>query len=293
MLSKDAREKEKQEEYDHFYNSTDTQNINGATNKQCMYLTRSILKTGTNVEWGVEEDQGYDSLIRTSIYQKAQSMKDNKYEKNGVLQSGSNEFILHELHSGNIPKGNSQYIRYAFSARTCNSPLEGNLICLNCDKAKKAFRTICRKRYRQDAKEIHSCTNNTKIVHSSPTKALKKIETVADSLHSLQKRNHYLELRLEEQRVKHGVSLKASMYGELFDDEAQKEADNIFNAKGKQLASKQLLSRILWNQSLQATLDAKMKGKRQVRYHPIMIRFAMMIRHKLNRGTYDMSSEMV
>jgi len=35
------------------------------------------------------------------------------------------------------------------------------------------------------------------------------------------------------------------MYGELFDDEAQKEADNIFNAKGKQLASKQLLSRIL------------------------------------------------
>ncbi len=67
MLSKDAREKEKQEEYDHFYNSTDTQNINGATNKQCMYLTRSILKTGTNVEWGVEEDQGYDSLIRTSI----------------------------------------------------------------------------------------------------------------------------------------------------------------------------------------------------------------------------------
>ena len=209
MLSKDAREKEKQEEYDHIYNSTDTQNINGATNKQCMYLTRSILKTGTNVEWGVEEDQGYDSLIRTSIYQKAQSMKDNKYEKNGVLQSGSNEFILHELHSGNIPKGNSQYIRYAFSARTCNSPLEGNLICLNCDKAKKAFRTICRKRYRQDAKEIHSCTNNTKIVHSSPTKALKKIETVADSLHSLQKRNHYLELRLEEQRVKHGDDLVA------------------------------------------------------------------------------------
>ena len=46
MLSKDAGEKEKQEEYDHFYNSTDTQNINGATNKQCMYLTRSILKTG-------------------------------------------------------------------------------------------------------------------------------------------------------------------------------------------------------------------------------------------------------
>ena len=47
------------------------------------------------------------------------------------------------------------------------------------------------------------------------------------------------------------------------------------------------MSRLLWNQSLTATRDAKVKGKKQVRYHPIMIRFAMMIRSKLNRGTYD------
>ena len=40
----------------------------------------------------------------------------------------------------------------------------------------------------------------------------------------------------------------------------------------------------------EAALDAKTKGKTQVRYHPIMIRFAMMISTKLNRGTYDFVS---
>ena len=30
-----------------------------------------------------------------------------------------------------------------------------------------------------------------------------------------------------------------------------------------------------------------MKGYKQVCYHPIMIRFAMMIRSKMNKGSYD------
>jgi hypothetical protein len=86
---------------------------------------------------------------------------------------------------------------------------------------------LCRDRTIQDNKEIHPRTKNITIVNTSPTKALKKIETIASSLHSSQKRNFYLESCLEEQRVNHGVSLKASMYGNLFDEEAQQEADRI------------------------------------------------------------------
>lgn len=59
---------------------------------------------------------------------------------------------------------------------------------------------------------------------------------------------------------------------ELFDKEAQIEAENVLNSNGTCTAGKEFLSRIIWNQSLQATLDAKVKGKKQVRYHSIMIR---------------------
>ena len=129
-LSKKDRERTKLEDFDHFFNPTDTQNVN-ATDRQCMYLTRSIMKIGSkNVTWNQEEEEGYDSLIRTSIYQKGQRLKENKYEKHGILDS--NDLILRELYSGPLPKGISEYIRYAFSARTCTSPSEGKLICSNC-----------------------------------------------------------------------------------------------------------------------------------------------------------------
>ena len=34
-------------------------------------------------------------------------------------------------------------------------------------------------------------------------------------------------------------------------------------------------------------MDAKLKGKTQVMYYPIMIRFALMLRSKMNVGTYE------
>ena len=77
------------------------------------------------------------------------------------------------------------------------------------------------------------------------------------------------------------------MYGKLFDKEAQQEADQILNVEGKELVNKHVLSRIRWNQSMEATHVATIKGKNQVLYHPIMIRFAMMLRQKLNKGTYE------
>ena len=47
-------------------------------------------------------------------------------------------------------------------------------------------------------------------------------------------------------------------------------------------AGKPLSSRLQWNQSIEATLDVKIKRKKQVRYHPTMIRYAVMTHSKLN-----------
>ena len=41
---------------------------------------------------------------------------------------------------------------------------------------------------------------------------------------------------------------------------------------------------------MRTTRDAIVKGKKLVRYHPIVIRFVMMISSRLNKGTYDFIS---
>ena len=78
---------------------------------------------------------------------------------------------------------------------------------------------------------------------------------------------------------------------ELFDEKAEVEERNAMDSMGKKFSGKGLLARILWNQSATVTYDVKIKGKRQVRYHPIMVCFAIILRSKMNRGTYDFVSK--
>ena len=73
----------------------------------------------------------------------------------------------------------------------------------------------------------------------------------------------------------------------MFDEEAEVEDIKVINSNGELKAGKHLLERLLWNQSVIATRDAKSKGKTQVRCHPVMIRFSMMIRSKVNIGSYN------
>ena len=52
-------------------------------------------------------------------------------------------------------------------------------------------------------------------------------------------------------------------------------------------AGKKLLSRLLWNQLLIAARDTKLKDKKKVKYLSIMIRFALMLQSKINKGSND------
>ena len=50
-----------------------------SSSKTCVHLLRSVMGVGSKVVWGEEEEEeGYDSLIRTIIYKKAQLLKDNR-----------------------------------------------------------------------------------------------------------------------------------------------------------------------------------------------------------------------
>ena len=260
--------------------------------KRCIYLVRSVLMVGSNVVWGDEEEEGYNSLVRSSIHQKKNLLKENKHEVCGVLVSGQTEYVLKELYSGRVQKrGSHQYYRYAFASRNCSAPSNGELLCTHCDNIKKGLRRLCRLRYEYDNRTLHKNTKTSILMKASPSKTQKKIEMVVDNLRSVQKCNHYLNSRLEDQRKKDGVSIGIDKCSELFDESAEVEAKQILDSREEISANKDLLSRLLWNQSVQATIDAKMKGSKQVRYHPIMLRFAMMIKGKLNSGMYQFVSK--
>ena len=96
-LSKEARRSLQMEDDYHLvsFNS-------GGKATKCLHLIKSMMKLGKNVVWGSEEEEGYNSLVRTSIYNKGQALKDNNYVEHGVFVSGQTEYVLHELYSGRI-----------------------------------------------------------------------------------------------------------------------------------------------------------------------------------------------
>lgn len=84
--------------------------------------------------WGEKEEQGYNSLIRSSIYQKSQIPIDNKHEEYGLLLSSQTEYVLREIYSGTIQKRYQdiqQYTRFVFDSRHCSSLPDNQLICLD------------------------------------------------------------------------------------------------------------------------------------------------------------------
>ena len=89
-------------------------------------------------------------------------------------------------------------------------------------------------------------------------------------------------------RRKHGVSLNPTEYNEVFNEEQDKEFNTYRNCTK---VSKNELCRILWKQSMEATIDANRKGKTHVRYNPLMIRFAIILRQKLKGPLYKTLSD--
>ena len=184
--------------------------------------------------------------------------------EHGVFISGQTEYVLHELYSGRIQQRDNdimQYDRYVFASRLCSSPSDNEVVCGQCLAVRKQLRRLCRARFETGNKPMHKFTNTSSYVFASPSKAMVKIDMVKENLRSVQKSNVYLKSCLEKQREKHGISISMDKSVELFDVDADVEAKRILNSNGEHSAGKELLSRILWNQSVIATLDAKTKGK--------------------------------
>ena len=54
-------------------------NISFSSCNKSVCLVRSVTKMGLNMVWGEEVDDGYNALIRSSIYQKGQMLKFNRH----------------------------------------------------------------------------------------------------------------------------------------------------------------------------------------------------------------------
>lgn len=127
-LSQEARRVLQKEDKEHIlcFNSR-------LKDRRCIHLVRSVLKMGSNVIWGEEEEVGYNSLIEFCIYQKAQMPKDNKHEEYSVLVLGQTEYVLKEIYSGFIQKQSSniqQCTQYIFASKKCTYHSGNDLICI-------------------------------------------------------------------------------------------------------------------------------------------------------------------
>ena len=57
-------------------------------------------------------------------------------------------------------------------------------------------------------------------------------------------------MRLEKHREQNGILVKTENTNEFFDEKAEVEAEKILSSRDEKSADKNLLSRLLWNQSV-------------------------------------------
>ena len=265
----------------------------------CYLMRKDVLKIGAS-EWNDEYNVGYDILVKQAMRNKADAMKPTNSgnphlpkicNSDGMLWHKKKEhyyisyFLIKARPTRKKYKSKHNVCDdYAFCSPGCNhGHVDMNsLLCPECDKLRKDLRRRCKTAYTQYHTESNKFTTNQTILKQSPGKGLEKLNELARTIHSQQKRVKRLEAMLECERLEHGVLLNPEQYELIFDDE-----NNIAVESEKSEISKDELCKILWRQHMQATIDAKKKGKKQVRYSPIMIRFGIMLKMKLNAGLYE------
>ena len=167
-LSKEAQRVLKREDEDHLLRFDDAI----PKDVRCIHLLKNVLSMGTNVVWSEREEVGCNSLIWSSIYQKAKLLKENIHKEYGVLVSGQTEYVLWEIYSGSIKQRShdiKQYDRYAFVLRQCTSPLGNQLVCIHYNALK-----LCQIRYKQDNTSFYKKINISSLMNASPSKAMQK-----------------------------------------------------------------------------------------------------------------------
>ena len=83
---------------------------------------------------------------------------------------------------------------------------------------------LCRAGCERDNKPLHKNTKNSNIVFASPTKALEKIDMVADNPRTIQKKQLHLGTQLEEKQQKDRIVMAMDQSCDLFNEEVDLEA---------------------------------------------------------------------
>ena len=188
-----------------------------------------------------------------------------------------------------IKKGRTP--EYAFFAVNCGKSgghCDGNtsIICRECNAL---FDTITRL--------IRSCGKETENIKDIPsniilTKSPSIIKKRLDVMSEDHRKQYFVNLRLQKkvkEMIKNkGLMLEKEQAEDIFHEEVQRKAKKYFETNE---IDKNDLAFVLWSKSLDAYNQKQKKGSKQVRYHPVMIRFALFLRQKMNKGSYDMAAK--
>jgi len=243
---------------------------------------------------------GYESLVRMAMLNRIKSLNDNDLNKN-ILNQNTDGFVTIESSCGKKEK--TWYLRrigsfiyasdqFSFSVQhRCSAMIEEDAtMCADCKSALKDIKVKCRKRGNFKASELHVKTNN-KVVLMSPTDVETKMKRIQKDLKQVRDKSRLRKKkRMVNDIFKHGIHGDEQIY-ELFGEDFVEKAKEWLTSK--ESISKDHIAELLLHECLQARKQAKLKGKTNVRYSPLMIRFAVFLKKKIGMPAYKFMQKML
>lgn len=262
----------------------------------CTKISKSYLKSRCNT-WGKRETNGFDSLVRQSIRNQAlilheeEGIKiDEKISCDGIILGPRDNNIIAYAKKLYTKKGRTpEYAFFAAKCGTsggyCNGKDNISMICRECNLLFNSITRLIRScgKETENIKDIPSNILLTK----SPSIIKKRLDAISEDHRKQYNVNLRLQKKLTEMIKNEGLKLDKEQAEDLFHEEVQSKAKKYFEENE---IDKNDLAFVLWSKSLDAYNQKQKKGSKQVRYHPVMICFALFLRQKLNKGSYDMAA---
>eukprot|EP00978_Attheya_sp_CCMP212_P047092 scaffold421221_cov91-Attheya_sp.AAC.2 len=260
----------------------------------CMGISLAILLEDSRTHRQVVGD-GFKYLVAEAMRARATKISsgtaNTSYSKRcGILINKNNNSVEYQLRERVNPSCQDQVSNFVFHHHECkcNAAVEkgglGTLVCGNCLSGIKKLRRKCQWAVEIRAKERIDLRTRENILEISPSLYKKVKGVLMEDRQKTQKREHarnILKELLEERRGGDAYSINADL---LFNSQAIDLADQYFDDEN---IPQDHIVRYLFAESCRASAQARKSGSNNVRYSPIMIRFAISLFNKLKKDKYE------
>ena len=240
------------------------------------------------------KEVGFHALTRASMVEKAQCLKCGdctteilNSEGYFTIGSTSKPDKARSLYLRKVFEVISSKDQYAFScSHKCieNSVADESIMCSDCSSNLELIKMKCYKKGLSKDSEFHESTN-LRFLLSSPTDLKGKIKDTQVKLKNLRSAFHYRnKVQKAKALMRDGIMGNESISG-LFDNDFAVESKKWMQSQ--EGIGKDHIAHILRSECLQAMKRSQTHGKYNVRYSPLMIRFAISLRKKLKNSGYN------